>query len=211
MTGGARWVPGRFEAGRRRTVSSVDKGLGKVEVRLKWDPSPLGEAPRHLDIVAATYSADDPHGRPVYVVHYDSRSPDGTINMARHSQTGQGFGFVEVMVLELDRLAPSYGRVVVGVVIHQDGGRRTFGDISNAGVLVVERYTELLADDFAGVAGSTVTTVAEFVRDERSGAWKLHEMIRGFDSEPAAFTLEMGAVRRRPSGPAPGASPAGAA
>lgn len=190
-------------------MSSVDKGLGKVEVRLKWDPSPLGEPPRHLDIVAATYSADNPHGRPAYVVHYDSRSPDGTINMARHSQTGQGFGFVEVMVLELDRLASSYGRVVVGVVIHQDGGRRTFGDISNAGVLVVERYTELLADDFAGVVGSTAITVGEFVRGS-SGGWEFHEMIQGFDSDPLAFTSEMGTVRRRRSGPTLGTNPAGA-
>ncbi|GAA3836502.1 TerD family protein [Streptomyces chiangmaiensis] len=175
-------------------MSSADKGLRKVEVRLKWDPSPFGEPPRHLDIVAATYSADDPQGRPVYVVAYDSRSPDGTINMTRHSQTGQGFGFVEVMVLELDRLASSFGRVVVGVVIHQDRGRRTFGDIENAAVLVAEKYTELLADDFAQVADSTATTIAEFARNG-SGEWELHEMIRGFDSAPPAFAMEMGAIR----------------
>ncbi|MFJ9350925.1 TerD family protein [Streptomyces sp. NPDC101237] len=176
-------------------MGSVGEGLGKVEVRLKWDPSPLGEAARHLDIVAATYSVDDPYGRPVYVVHYDSRSPDGTINMTRHSQTGQGFGYVEVMVLEPDRLAPAYGRVVVGVVIHQDGGRRTFRDIHNAGVLVVQRYTELLADDFSGVADSTATTVAEFVRDG-SGEWEMREMVRGSDSDPVPFTLEMGGEPR---------------
>lgn len=175
-------------------MSSADKGPRKVEVRLKWDPSPFGEPPRHLDIIAATYSADDPHGRPVYVVHYDSRSPDGTINMNRHSQTGQGYGFVEVMVLELDRLAPSFGRVVVGVGIHQDGGRRTFGDIANAAVLVVEKYTELLADDFARVAGATATTVVEFTRNA-SGQWDMHEMIRGFDSDTAVFAMEMGTVR----------------
>lgn len=175
-------------------MSSADEGLRKAEVRLKWDPSPFGEPPRHLDIVAATYSADDPHGRPVYVVHYDSRSPDGTINMTRHSQTGQGFGFVEVMVLELDRLAPSFGRVVVGVVIHQDGRRRTFGDISNAAVVVVEKYTELLGHDFARVADSTATTVAEFARNG-SGEWELREMIRGFDSDPLAFTRKMGTIR----------------
>lgn len=174
-------------------MNSVAKGLKKVEVRLKWDPSPLGEPPRHLDIIAATYSVDDLHGRPVYVVHYDSRSPDGTINMSRHSQTGQGFGFVEVMVLEFDRLAQSYGRVVVGVAIHQDGGHRTFGDMSNAGVLVVEGYRELLADDFSQVAGSTAMTVAEFARDG-SGAWEFHEMIRGFDSDPLVFTSEMGGI-----------------
>lgn len=172
-------------------MSSRGEGLGKVEVRLKWDPSPLGVAPRHLDIIAATYSADDPCGRPVYVVHYDSRSPDGTINMTRHSQTGMGFGFVEVMVLELGRLSPAYGRVVVGVAIHQNAEPWTFGDISNAGVVVFQGYQQLLADDFARVAPATAATVAEFIRDS-TGAWELREMIRGFDSDPVLFSAEMG-------------------
>lgn len=103
-------------------MSGVSRGLAKVQVKLRWDPSPWGEAPRHLDIMAATYSVEEPYGRPVYVVHTESRSPDGTINMSRHSETGVGLGFVEVMVLELDRLASSYARVVVGVAIHQDRG-----------------------------------------------------------------------------------------
>jgi stress response protein SCP2 len=176
-------------------VSGGGTGLGKVEVRLRWDPSPYGESARHLDIIAATYAADDPHGRPVYVVHSESRSPDGTINMSRHSETGMGFGFVEVMVLEFDRLSSAYGRVVVGVAIHQDGGPRTFGDISNAGVLVVEGYRQLLEDDFARVADSTAATIGEFTRDA-SGAWEFREMVRGFDSDPVLFAAEMGGIRQ---------------
>lgn len=174
-------------------MSSGSKGLGKVEVRLKWDPSPFDRPPHHLDIIAATYSADAPYGRPVYVVHYDSRSPDGTINMSRHSQTGQGFGYVEAMTLELDRLAPSFARVVVGVAIHQNTGPKTFGDLSNAGVLVLQKYTELLKDDFARMAGSTAGTVAEFTKDTL-GTWEFHSRIQGFDSDPLAFTAEMGSA-----------------
>ncbi|MEU0675203.1 TerD family protein [Streptomyces sp. NPDC006172] len=174
-------------------MSGVSEGLCKVEVRLRWDPSPYGEPPRHLDIIAAAYSVDAPHGQPVYVVHYESRSPDGTINMERHSETGMGLGFVEVMKLEFDRLSSVYGRVVVGVAIHQDGGPRTFGDLSNAGVLVVEGYRHLLADDFAQVADATAATVAEFNRDA-SGAWGFRSIVRGFYSDPVLFTSEMGSV-----------------
>ena len=174
-------------------MSSDNPGLEKVEVRLKWDPSPWNQPPHHLDIIAATYSADAPYGRPVYVVHFDSRSPDGTINMARHSQTGQGFGYVEEMTLELDRLASSFARVVVGVVIHQNTGPKTFGDLTNAGVLVLEGYKELLKDDFAQVAGSTAATVAEFTRDTAT-TWTYRELVRGFDSDPVVFTAEMGGV-----------------
>ena len=175
-------------------VSGRHQGLGKVEVKLKWDPSPFGESARHLDIIAATYSVDDPYGRPVYVVHTESRSPDGTINMSRHSETGMGFGFVEVMSLEFDRLSSAYGRVVVGVAIHQNGGLRTFGDIANAGVLVVEDYRQLLTDDFSQVADSTAATIGEFSRDA-SGAWELRELVKGFDSDPVHFTAEMGSIR----------------
>jgi tellurium resistance protein TerD len=165
--------------------------LGKVEVRLRWDPSPYGEPARHLDIVAATYAVGDPYGRPEYVVHTESRSPDGTITMTRHSETGAGLGVVEVMELEFERLSSAYGRVVVGVAIHQNGGPRTFGDLTHAGVLVVERYRRLMADDFAGVADATAATIAEFIRDA-SGAWRLRELIRGFDSTPTGFMAEMG-------------------
>lgn len=110
----------------------------------------------------------------------------GVLTRSYQGQTGQGFGCIEVMVLEPDCLAPAYGRVVVGVVIHQDGGRRTFGDIHNAGLLVVQRYTELLADDFSGVADSTATTVPEFVRDG-SGEWEMREMVRGIRQRSGAF------------------------
>ncbi|MFF4505861.1 TerD family protein [Streptomyces sp. NPDC001401] len=172
-------------------VSGGGKIQGKIEVRLKWDPSPWNRPPHHLDIMAATYSQDAPYGRPVYVVHTESRSPDGTINMSRHSETGQGYGFVEVMVLELDRLAPSFARVVVGVAIHQSSGPKPFGDVSNTGVLVVDGYTELLKDDFGRVADATAATVAEFTRDS-SGAWEFQETVRGFDSDPTGFAAEMG-------------------
>ncbi|MDN3027856.1 TerD family protein [Streptomyces sp. S.PB5] len=175
-------------------MSGVDTGLNRAEIKLRWDPSPYGEPPRHLDIIATTYSADDPRGRPVYVVHHDSRSPDGTITMSRYSETGMGLGYVEAMTFEFDRMSSAYGRVVVGVAIHQAPVPRTFGDLSNAGVLVLEGYRELLVDDFARVSDATAATVAEFTRDA-AGTWRFHEMVRGFDSDPVLFASEMGGVR----------------
>lgn len=98
-------------------MSGVRKGLAKVEIALRWDPSPAGTPANDLDILAAVYGAADPHGEPVYLVHFGSRAPDGTITLNRDSQTGQGFGFDEVMTLELTRMSSELGRVVVGVVI----------------------------------------------------------------------------------------------
>lgn len=106
-------------------MTGVRKGLAKVEFALRWDPSPAGTPANDLDIVAAVYGAADPHGTPVQLVHFGSRSPDGTITLNRDSHTGQGFGFDEVMTIELHRMAPESSRVVVGVVIQNaDAGCR---------------------------------------------------------------------------------------
>lgn len=171
--------------------SNPNKDIEKVEVRLKWDPSEFGESPNDLDIIAGTYVADAPFGAPDYLVHFDSRSPDGTITLNRDSRTGQGLGFDEVMTLELDRLAERYVRVVVGVAIQQRDGRKTFGGVVGTGVQIREGYTELGRDDFSGVASATAAVVAEFTRDD-SGIWTFHSGLRGFEGDPGTFAAEMG-------------------
>ncbi|MER7028631.1 TerD family protein [Streptomyces ramulosus] len=177
--------------GRTSPVSTLNKGIEKAEVTLKWDPSPAGEPDNDLDLIAATYEADTPTDKPVYLVHFDSRSPDGTITLNRDSRTGQGFGSDEVMTLELERLAERYTKVVVGVAIQQGGGRKTFGEVPNTEVQIREGYTELVQDDFASVAPSTASVVAVFTRDT-DGEWRLRKGLRGFDADPNAFTALMG-------------------
>ncbi|MGS2590841.1 TerD family protein [Streptomyces hebeiensis] len=172
-------------------MSNLNRGVAKVEVTLKWDPSPLGAAPHDLDLVAATYTSEGAGAAPDYLVHFDSRSPDGTITLDRQSRTGQGFGSDEEMTLELERLAPRYTRVVVGVVIQQRDGRRTFADITGPAVRVLEGYTELAEHDFSAVAGATAATFAEFTRDA-SGAWRFRTVVRGFDTDPQSFGSVMG-------------------
>lgn len=172
-------------------MSSLNKGITKVEFKLKWDPSPAGRPVSDLDIVAAVFPKDAPQGPPGYLVYFDSRSPDGTINLNHDSLDGQGFGWDEVMTLELERLSSSYGRVVIGVIIQQGGGRWTFGDVAGKGVLVQQGYAELMADGLDSVAGSTAATVGEFVRDA-SGEWEFRPMLRGFDGDPDVFARTMG-------------------
>ncbi|OON75189.1 TerD family protein [Streptomyces tsukubensis] len=173
-------------------VNGLNKGIEKVEVSIRWDPSPLGTPATDLDLIAATYDTDDPYGEPVYVVDFESRSPDGTIALNRDSRTGQGLGFDEVMVLELNRLAESYGRVVVGVVIQQREVRKTFGDIEGPGMRLREGYDELATSDFSEVRDSTAATVCEFQRDT-DGQWEFKRGVRGFDTDPTAFPSLMGA------------------
>ncbi|MFJ5561342.1 TerD family protein [Streptomyces sp. NPDC093250] len=176
-------------------MNGLNKGFGKVEIALRWDPSPSGEPSTDLDLVAAPYPASDPHGDPAYVVHFDSRSPDGTITLNRDSQDGKGFGYDEVMTLELDRLDERYARVVVGVVIQQHQARRTFSGVGNPGLRIREGYTVLAEDDFGGVLGAMAATVAEFVRDG-SGPWEFRPGVHGFDGDPADFSRMMGFSRR---------------
>ncbi|GCD34363.1 TerD-family protein [Streptomyces chrestomyceticus JCM 4735] len=172
-------------------MSSLNKGIDKVEVTLKWDPSPAGASANDLDLIAATYTKDDPRGAPDYLVHFDSRSPDGTIILSRDSRTGLGFGTDEAMVLELNRLADTYARVVVGVAIQQRGGRKTFGEVANTAFRVNEGYDELAAGDFSETAGATAAVIAEFERDG-SDEWRFLSTVRGFDTDPETFVTVMG-------------------
>ncbi|MFF1920890.1 TerD family protein [Streptomyces sp. NPDC058221] len=172
-------------------MSTPNKDIDKVEVRLKWDPSSQGEPPNDLDIIAATYSTEEPYGSPAYLVHFDSRAPDGTITLDRDSRTGQGLGFDEVMTLELDRLSDSYTRVVVGVAIQQRDGRKTFAGVENTVVQILEGYNSLSEDDFAAVGAATAAVVAEFVRDG-TGVWRFHDGVRGFDGDADSFAATMG-------------------
>jgi stress response protein SCP2 len=172
-------------------MNGLNKGIRKVELSVKWDPSPVGEPATDLDIIAATYSATDPYGSPAYVVHFDSRSPDGTIYLNRDSKDGKGFGWDEVMTLELNRLNSSYTRVVVGVLIQQRSGHKTFVGVLNPGLRMREGYTALAEDNFGSVLAATAATVGEFVRDD-SGEWTFHPGIHGYDTDPATFPRIMG-------------------
>ncbi|MER5949999.1 TerD family protein [Streptomyces sp. NPDC001904] len=178
-------------------MSSLRKGIEKVEIGLKWDPSPIGSPPDDLDLVAATYTREDPRGTPAYVVHFDSRSPDGTIVLNRDSRNGQGFGFDEVMTLELDRLGSQYTRVVVGVALQQNeqpsGRPKTFWNVASTAVRIREGYTDLSEHDLSAVAAHSATTVAEFTRDA-DGEWTFQEVVHGFDGDLNAFASAMGAL-----------------
>ncbi|CAM5653452.1 TerD-family protein [Streptomyces avidinii] len=177
-------------------MSGVRKGLAKVEIALRWDPSPAGAPVHDLDILAAVYAAADPYGQPVHLVHFGSRAPDGTITLDRDSRTGVGLGFDEVMTLELNRIAEELTRVVVGVVIQpaSAGPDLTFAAVAGTGLRIREGYTELTAHDFTAVAGARAATVAEFTR-EASGSWSLDPAVRGFDADPEEFTRVMGSAR----------------
>ncbi|MGW3950643.1 TerD family protein [Streptomyces sp. NPDC004752] len=177
--------------GRGSLVNGLSKGTRKVEVALQWDPSPMGQPPTDLDLIAATYRKDEPYGTPDYLVHFGSRSPDGTINLNRDSSDGKGFGPDEVMTLELDRLNDRYARVVVGVVIQQRPADRRFAAVLNPAVRIREGYTILAEEDFGSVPRATAATVAEFVRDE-SGGWDFHPGVHGFEDDPAVFSRTMG-------------------
>ena len=96
------------------------------------------------------------------------------------------------MTLELDRLAATYARVVVGVAIQQHGGAEG-----------VRRHREHRGPHPRGIHGPgaerllraspacTAATVAEFARDG-SGAWSFREIVRGFDADPTSFAAADG-------------------
>lgn len=179
------------------SVSGLNKGIDKVEVALRWDPSPMGAPDHDLDIIAATYAAGEPYGEPAYLVHFDSRSPDGTIHLNRDSRDGLGLGFDEVMNLELGRLSTEYGRVVIGVIVQQRDMHTTFAEVRNTGFRIretvagAEAPTDLVEGDLAEVSSATAATVAEFIRGT-TGDWEYHPVLQGFDADTSSFAHLMG-------------------
>jgi tellurium resistance protein TerD len=171
---------------------SPSKGIDKAEVELAWDGVLQGRPAVDLDLIAAVFPADDPAGTPAYLVHFDSRSPDGTITLSRESRTGQGFGWDEVMVFELGRMAPTLARVVIGVAIQQRGDVRTFGQVPGGRFRVREGHAELTRGDFASLPACSAATVGEFRRDA-AGRWEFHPELTGFaDTDPVAFAALIG-------------------
>lgn len=174
-------------------MNGLIKGIRKVEISLKWDPSGAGAPATDLDLVAATYQGES-RGAPAYVVYFDSRSPDGTIYLNRDSKDGKGFGWDEVMTLELDRLDARYTRVVVGALIQQRPAHRTFAGVTNPAFRIREGYEVLAEGDFGTVPGATAASLAEFVRDPEDG-WEFHPGVHGHEDDPAHFTAVMGDAR----------------
>ncbi|MEV6107202.1 TerD family protein [Streptomyces sp. NPDC051940] len=172
-------------------MAGLAKGYRKVEVKLSWDPAPVG-APNHdLDLIAATYTAAAPSGPPTYLVHFDSRSPDGTIILNRDSHDGRGFGADEVLTLDLYRVPETLTRVVIGVAIQQHAGRLAFGEVARPVVSLHEGYTVLARHELTTLPESTAATVAEFVR-ESGGRWLFTSEARGYDADPVEFGRVMG-------------------
>ncbi|MFE0461452.1 TerD family protein [Kitasatospora sp. NPDC058965] len=172
--------------------NSLNKGLERIEVALSWDPNPAGTPAHDLDLMAAVYTVDDPQAAPAYLVHFDSRSPEGTIELSRDSRDGRGFGVDERMTVEFDRVSTRYHRVVIGVAVQQQYGRLTFAQVAAPEVRIREHRREVLTVDLTGFGPATAARVADFVRNA-SGAWVLRaEDRRGFDTDPATFAQIMG-------------------
>jgi tellurium resistance protein TerD len=173
-------------------MSSLNKGLGRVEVTLAWDPNPAGTPAHDLDLIAAVYQVDDPHAAPAYLVHFDSRSPEGTIELNRDSRDGRGAAIDERMTLEFERISTRYRRVVIGVAIQQQDGPLTFRQVAAPEVRVTEHRRLLTTVDLSEFGATTAARVADFVRDP-AGSWVLRaESRRGFETDPAGFPQVMG-------------------
>ena len=153
-------------------MSTPNKGIGKVEVTLKWDPSPPGAPAHDLDIVAATYPANEPYGNPRIRA---LRQP--LAGRHHQSQPGQQDG----PRARLGRGDDPGARPAVGRVRprgrrgrHPAAGRpKDLRRHSEPGVRIREGYTSGRGRLLLG-RRATAATVAEFVRDG-SGGWEFRE------------------------------------
>ncbi len=163
----ARWSPGSWGARSRRT------GKGNCGERpQQGDPQGRSRAPVGSEShrAAARRSGHRRHhvcgGRSVRCSRVRGALrqplPDGTIYLNRDSKDGKGFGWDEVMTLELDRLSERYARVVVGVVIQQRVAHRTFVNVLNPKLRIREGGTPS--------SPRTTSVTSSVLRRRRSGS-----------------------------------------
>ena len=133
-----------------------------IKIALGWD----GSASRFdLDMMALLVDKTNRIRSHEHIVFYNQLTAfDGAILLANDNQTGAGFGDDEELYIQLSMLPAYVDKIVIAVALHQAGGR-TFRDVNDAFVRLVNDETKEeivryeLGEDFSEAAGVVIGDV----------------------------------------------------
>ena len=167
-------------------LRKAEHDLSKVTIGLGWD---VVEQKRglfnalfgakaedyDLDAIACLLGPDGKMSSREDVVFYNAMAhPGGAVRLTGDNRTGAGDGDDEQIVVDLDKLAPAYRRILFVVSIYE--GRKKdqdFGKVANAYIRAVDaRGKEMCRFGISGdaaLAGHCSLTFAEVVRAD--GGW----------------------------------------
>jgi stress response protein SCP2 len=163
-----------------------DNDLSQVTIGLGWDVaeaktgflSSLFGAKQEeydLDAIALVLGADGKLGGPQDAVFYNAKEhPGGAIWLTGDNRTGEGDGDDEQIIVELDRVASAYQRILFVVSIYEGRKKQQhFGKVANAYIRAVDaKGKEIARYNISGnsaLDGQCSLTFAELVRE--NGGW----------------------------------------
>jgi len=175
--------------GQKVDLTKNHKGLRNIIVGLGWDVNKYDDGDFDLDAAAFLLTGSDKVRSDSDFVFYNNLSGGGgSVKHTGDNRTGEGEGDDEQLTVDLAGVPADVEKVAFTITIADDTGSKTFGQVSNAFVRIVDEATneELIRYDLGeDYSVETAVVVGELYR--HSGEWKFAAVGSGFEGGLAAL------------------------
>lgn len=177
--------------GGRVSLSKEAPGLNNIKVGLAWDANSTDTGGAYdLDASVFLLGSDGKVVSDSHFIFYNNKtSPCGSIVHQGDNTTGQGDGDDEVVLIELNKVAPEIDKIVFTVTINDaEKNNQNFGQVSNALIRIVnlEGDAEItkyeLDEDYSS---ETAINFGELYR--KDGGWNFKATGDGFKDGLSGF------------------------
>ena len=128
--------------GGRVSLSKEAPGLKKIKVGLGWDANATDTGGKFdLDASLFLLGKDGKVVSDNHFVFYNNKtSPCGAVVHQGDNLTGEGDGDDEVILIELDKIAPEVDKIIFTVTINDaEANKQNFGQVSNSLIRIVNQ------------------------------------------------------------------------
>lgn len=149
--------------------SKVVAPLRKLYVGCGWDVTSQGGDDLDLSIIQL-----DKENREIFTLYYRNKRETGPDNSLKHSGdnlTGAGDGDDEVILIDLERVAPEVDRMIVFVNVYSSG--TSFSDVENAFIRIVNNETndELALYELSKTTSKKPSMLFGEIKRDVNGEW----------------------------------------
>ncbi|BCM92267.1 general stress protein 16U [Abditibacteriota bacterium] len=192
------------------SLSKSEPGLVKISVGLGWAARATAGADFDLDASCFLLGASGKMRSDDDFIFYNQlQTPDGSVVHQGDNLTGAGDGDDEVVMVDLNRVAPDVMKLVFTVTIHEAEARRqNFGQVGQAFIRVANTETgnEIVRYDLSEDASTeTAMIFGELYR--HNGEWKFRAVGQGFAGGLGALLKNFGGEESSSPTPAPPVQP----
>lgn len=147
----------------------VPNPLRNLYVGCGWDVTSQGGDDLDLSIVQL-----DRENREIFTLYYRNKretGPDGSLKHSGDNLTGAGDGDDEVILIDLERVAPEVDRMIVFVNVYSSG--TSFKDVDNAFIRIVNHDTndELALYELSKTTSKNPSMLFGEIKRDANGEW----------------------------------------